>query len=339
MSVSTNLPIIVSFILLYLIIIFVNKGYSKSRWLLPLNLLTLFGGASLAFMPSKIPIYLTIILMLVSLYYTYFLLEKNAQKIRKDESIVTRSISLFSSDGKFTKWFPLFGLFIAFVDLVSLKWFYSSRFGRYDFLVITLALTWFFYNNIPARFNRERDFLFIFFNMLVAILILPEVAYDLIHKNIMSESESDYGGIVMFSLLTKPLENILTLTGYEASAHGQTLSYLNNDGTLASVHIAEMCSGLYSFAIFSSALIAFFGTEYHRFHSSLGLLMILGILVTYFANLLRMFVIILSGHYWGNSALFWAHNNVGWIIFLIWNGLFWFFLINYTTVLEQNKQI
>ena len=43
-----------------------------------------------------------------------------------------------------------------------------------------------------------------------------------------------------------------------------------------------------------------------------------------FSNILRMYIVILSGHYYGLDTMLFVHNNAGWILFTFWLFLFWF---------------
>ena len=56
-----------------------------------------------------------------------------------------------------------------------------------------------------------------------------------------------------------------------------------------------------------------------------------GLLVAYLGNLFRMVVIGIVGYYRGIHALLWAHENVGWIIFLSWSAVFWYLLLGYAS--------
>jgi exosortase/archaeosortase family protein len=50
----------------------------------------------------------------------------------------------------------------------------------------------------------------------------------------------------------------------------------------------------------------------------------LGLLIAYLGNLFRMIVIGVIGYHYGIDALLWAHNNVGWMVFLSWSSVFWY---------------
>jgi len=44
-----------------------------------------------------------------------------------------------------------------------------------------------------------------------------------------------------------------------------------------------------------------------------------------------MVIIGIVGYYRGIEALLWAHENVGWMIFLSWSAIFWYLLLGYSS--------
>ena len=89
--------------------------------------------------------------------------------------------------------------------------------------------------------------------------------------------------------------------------------------------------------VFIIALATFFIVEnkYRKVH--FFLLGFLGILMAYLANLLRISIIILTGHYYGYDALMFVHTNLGWIIFSLWLFIFWLFLEKFLDVPLNNS--
>ena len=99
-------------------------------------------------------------------------------------------------------------------------------------------------------------------------------------------------------------------------------------GIQVTVVITTACSGIYSFGIFASAFVAFVLAEYDRLTRRIWLLLALGLMSSYIANVLRMVVIVLVGYYADSGQadlqnMLIAHSYAGWIIFLAWIALFW----------------
>jgi exosortase/archaeosortase family protein len=98
--------------------------------------------------------------------------------------------------------------------------------------------------------------------------------------------------------------------------------------------ISTSCSGIYSFGIFASAFVAFLLTEYEHPSRRLWVLLALGFLASYLANLLRMVIVVLVGYYADSAQsdlqnLLLAHSYAGWVIFLGWLALFWGLLFKF----------
>ena len=128
---------------------------------------------------------------------------------------------------------------------------------------------------------------------------------------------------------------LLNLLGVSNSVHpvaGSTAPGLTfvprNTAIQVTVVITTACSGIYSFAIFGSAFIAFVLSEYDRLYWRTWALLGLGFLSAYVANVLRMAVIVLVGYFTDTTStalqsMLIAHSYAGWLIFLGWTALFW----------------
>ncbi len=100
------------------------------------------------------------------------------------------------------------------------------------------------------------------------------------------------------------------------------------DGTVNTLAISAYCAGMYSFSIFLSAFISFVLVFERMKPRTLLLVLGLGLLIAYLGNLFRMVIIGVVGYLWGMGALLWAHENVGWVIFLAWSSLFWWYILS-----------
>ena len=99
---------------------------------------------------------------------------------------------------------------------------------------------------------------------------------------------------------------------------------------------------IYTASIFLSAFITFILLEYRRFDRKVGLLIGLGIFTSYLANLFRMTIIVLVGHYYDTDPvnltnLSWAHTNAGWLIFLAWIIPFWWLMYRFLMKKDISK--
>ncbi len=207
----------------------------------------------------------------------------------------------------------------------------------FDAITIAFGVSVILYNYIPKQYSFARDFLVFFLGLLFFIMIFPPIFYDFMFGT---------GGnaAVTKIFLGDPLVGLLNLGGIESSSkiiisgsdgkETATVFFVLANGKQAAVGIAEGCSGIFTASIFLSAFITFVLLEYRRFDRKVGLVIGLGIFTTYAANIFRMTIIILVGHYYdtdpGDLAhMSWAHINAGWLIFLAWIIPFWLLMYKY----------
>jgi len=137
-------------------------------------------------------------------------------------------------------------------------------------------------------------------------------------------------------LQERPFAAMLDIIGVPASSIADMVSIQFQDGSIHTLKISAYCAGLYSFSIFLSAFMAFVLVFERLPPRTTAWVLALGLLVAYLGNLMRMVVIGVVGYYRGLDALFWAHENVGWIIFLAWSSVFWWSILGYVSRTKDN---
>ena len=159
------------------------------------------------------------------------------------------------------------------------------------------------------------------------------------------------GAQVTKVLLADPVSGILNIGGIDSytviefqSGKNTAFIYfpLQANGSIAGVGIDEACSGIYTASIFLAAFITSVLIEYKRFDLKVGIIVSFGILATYLANILRMLIIILMGHYYDTdpsnlATLEWWHINAGWLIFMAWIIPFWWLMYRFLMKKDINK--
>ena len=201
---------------------------------------------------------------------------------------------------------------------------------------------------MPDRFARERDFVLLFFILLNAILVVPLLIARVYYAD-LEKSVDVYSWIA----LAPQTSALLTLLGVSNQLHavaGSTAPGLTftpeHLGVQVTIVITTACSGIYSFGIFASAFVAFILTEYKKLSRRIWLLLALGLLTAYIANVLRMVIIVLVGYYTDTAEtdlqnLLIAHSYAGWLIFLGWIALFWGVILRFVPgepgVRERNR--
>ncbi|UCH87935.1 MAG: archaeosortase/exosortase family protein [Thermoplasmata archaeon] len=227
---------------------------------------------------------------------------------------------------------PIFGALI--IDAVFIYNFMTGQglaFQTWDTVTIMLGGSLIAYNFIPEQYSTTRDFIVFFLALLFMILVLPQIFYSIF---IGEEASANYTKI----LLADPVVVMLNLFGIDAwtsiefvegSTYTAIIHYTMANGEMQEVGITESCSGIYTTSIFISAFITYVLVEYQHFNKKVVLILILGVITSYFANILRMTIITGVGYYYGTDALLKAHANAGWLIFLAWIIPFWFLVFKY----------
>jgi len=242
------------------------------------------------------------------------------------------------------KYFPFIGISGIFITLIcEFVLFDGDISGPASVLLLTFIF-WIAYPFISNKFVFERDFSFGFLNLVSIFYTLPYVLLKISTGTLGEKTPQLFRDDLVFYLLALPLTKILNIFGYLAWAQGDRVFFEDLEINLInSVGISTGCSGTYSTLIFICALFSYIYTIKFSDKNMIILFCILGILISYTANLFRMFVIVLFGHYYGIDALRFAHANVGWILFTTWILLFWFFIDKYVNsyntveVLIDNK--
>jgi archaeosortase C (PEF-CTERM variant) len=94
------------------------------------------------------------------------------------------------------------------------------------------------------------------------------------------------------------------------------------------VSVGYACSGIESISVFFSAVIAYFVSvkEYDVIRVTKYLL--IGGILLYIVNLLRIIIIIVTGYYYGISTMMFVHTHLGWIFFVLSMTVFWYLVFN-----------
>ncbi|MBI5001017.1 MAG: archaeosortase/exosortase family protein [Euryarchaeota archaeon] len=261
-------------------------------------------------------------------------------------TLSSRLINVFTFGGRLRPALPFLGIGIIALD-VAYNIYLSSytTLGSNDTVILLMGAILFAYNFVPGKYAVERDFALLFSVFLFLILVVPTTAYAIVYGGLREE---DTNSPFIYYLLTVPTSGILNLFGVQTwiypNLHPNPLvqdwtSRLNaieyaTGGAYQPVSIGLSCSGLYSVTIFVSAFLAFVSVEYRKFDRKVALLLLLGVVMAWFANVLRMAIIVWVGHTYGIDALLWTHANLGIFIFMTWVLVFWGLMFKYLGVLE-----
>ena len=203
-----------------------------------------------------------------------------------------------------------------------------------------LSLLIIFYNQISEKYIPEFQLSILFCTFFLFLFLIPTLILFIKTGNFNVESEPNFGSSFIHLFLGLPVSNTLNLLGYVTSSNGNILSYQDYTVNITQqVAIAQSCTGFFSLIMFISIYTSYIIVHYGKFDANIVILLFLGLLISYIANLFRMIIIVLVGIHYGIDNLVWAHTNLGWIIFTTWLFIFWLFLNNYIDLnLAQNSE-
>ena len=209
-----------------------------------------------------------------------------------------------------------------------------SELGDIDTLAILFGGTLIAYPFLVDKFRPEASFTLLFIAFVMVFLVVPQVLSSFSNDT----GTSTVGDWYVHYMLAAPFAGILDIVGIPSSSSGSYVTIQFHDGTIHTLGISSYCAGLLSFTIFVAAFLAFVLVFERLPTKVLAGVLALGILIAYAGNILRMVIIGVVGYYNGLDALLWAHTNVGWIIFLSWSAVFWYFLLGFVSkrTIEHN---
>jgi exosortase/archaeosortase family protein len=123
---------------------------------------------------------------------------------------------------------------------------------------------------------------------------------------------------------------LLHLSNLHVAVSGDVLSF-SPPSLIGAVQVTPLCGGFLSVLMFMAA----FGLVTVDVGRSLGvwrlaLLLASGTVMTVVAAILRVFVVVLVGFYWGWDALTLAHTYLGYVLFLSVASIFWYLSLRWS---------
>lgn len=300
-----------------LLIYFVNAYLINKNYLAVFNFIILSESVTLTFFFGKFPFIYSFPLILVS--FIYF-----NKSINNSQNLNHKLYKSSLVASRFYPFLKLFGYFLI-IFIINYEYFSDKTFSSNDLLIFLLALLSIFYSRLSLQYSKETDFALIFTLMLVCFFLVPRFFLKIIEGEVGEESEKIYDPTkLVYLFLGLPMEIILSKLGFLVSADGLDFTFYRIDSKVPDkVIIGESCSGIVSVKIFISALTSYLLVHFRRFNSIFVSLLIIGLILSYISNLLRMMIIILIGIYYGMDSLLLAHEYFGWILFTIWMLIFW----------------
>lgn len=317
----------------------------RGAWIL-ISLIILFAGVDAAILVNKWSRLLGVGIAAVGGFLLYISVNAGRTGVREGIHILPvperlespafteRVVWLYTLNGRYPITMPLTGVAIIVVVLLyNIYSGFNNYLGSNDYVMLLLAASMISYNYIPKKYSVERDFGLTFLALLAVVVVIPTTYYELKYGTTSgSWDDRNPNSPFIHYLLGVPLVTILKFLGFTSKLDGVTIIFLDPSQKRMAVSIALGCTGLYSVSIFLSAFISYIVVEYRKFDKKAGILMALGVLTAYVANIIRMTIIILVGYQYGMDALIWTHKNIGELIFMFWIAIFWGLMFKYLDI-------
>jgi exosortase/archaeosortase family protein len=256
--------------------------------------------------------------------------------VSPDEGVIARFFSRWLGVRTIGILIPLFGFFLLLSWSVwKVVFTGETNLRMEDFIVTLFALSLILYHSAPSKLHEQRDFLVLYLMFLTIVFAGLWKLYTLV-------TGESYGRITAYSeyyFINVPVVSIVNLFGMDANAvlnlSGVGLSNIIEywyEGHLVRLGIGAGCSGLYSAGLFFSAFLAFVLVKYQTVNLRILVALGIGLLVTWFSNILRMVVTVLIGSEFGAPALATFHMYFGIVIFICFVLVFWYLIVRWLDV-------
>jgi exosortase/archaeosortase family protein len=119
---------------------------------------------------------------------------------------------------------------------------------------------------------------------------------------------------------------LLNLLGISPVTNGNIISFMSQTGSPIYLSIVSDCTGIWSLGTFTVAVIIVLSSFPASITKKSLLLIAIGYLGTFIANITRILLIALAGYFFGPvGVLEDVHVHIGWIVFSLWMIIFWYY--------------
>lgn len=251
--------------------------------------------------------WLGFLVILFSILITYYIYKKEQKSSQKYSQINLNRVFL--------------GLFLIITDTL-----YNTTmredFYYFDYGVVIAGLVIILLNMNWLKFLRLNEKIIAFASYFIIItLILYGISFK--GLNIFFKSTDIYTPFwdwfcINIVNATLPILNLIKPT----TSYG---TIINFDGFC--VNVIYPCSGLESISVFFSAVIAYFvSMKEYKIRKIIKYLLI-GFLILYPINLMRIVTIILIGYHYGTYIMLLVHSYLGMIFFVLSMSAFWYIVL------------
>jgi len=136
---------------------------------------------------------------------------------------------------------------------------------------------------------------------------------------------------------------LLNLLGISSVTNGNIISFMSLTGSPIYLSIVSDCTGIWSLGTFTVAVIIVLSSFPDSITKKSLLLIAIGYLGTFIANITRILMIALAGYFFGPAGVIEnVHVHIGWIVFSLWLIIFWYYYftrqLGITIFKKRNQQ-
>lgn len=119
---------------------------------------------------------------------------------------------------------------------------------------------------------------------------------------------------------------LLNLFSIPSVVDGNIISFISKTGDPVYLAIVSDCTGIWSLGTFTISVIIVLSSFPQSISRKSMILIGIGYIGTFCANVIRILVISLSGYYFGPKGVIeQVHVHIGWIVFSLWMIIFWYY--------------
>lgn len=246
-------------------------------------------------------------------------------------TLAARLLRFLTWEGRAWRYAPLLGAALIGLDLLwNLTVTESFAIGGYDSVLLALAVLLLLHPWLWPRYEWLTAFALLFLSFVLLLYIVPVLIGNVFFGGFQNLSEG-----VVTSLVAVPVYGILTLGGIPASLDGVLLTFESQGTGSLTVWIGYYCAGFFSVALVVSAYVSWLLVEFEQINRRLMGFLALGVVLAWVANLIRVTLVILSGHWWGVDELKFVHENLGAPLFFGWMALFFWLVMRFGPSTER----
>jgi len=283
-----------------------NRENIWERIGLALSIGTLFAGLTILFSGLEQPKIIGLIATLFSLFLIYFYFRSKHEEGDYTRYINTKNMTL--------------GLLLILLDLIY-NIYTKDHFGPFDYGMIASGLAIILLNAGSNRFLKLDEF---FVNFSTNFIFVFMILYGLLFTGIPFIFGDTENFLIVWLTVISTKTSAFFLNFIKPTAID--FVDINFDGFR--IGIWTPCSGAHSITVFLSAVIGYFITIREKNVKRIIILSLIGVIMLFFMNIGRIIILVLTGYYFGAEPMLFVHQHLGWIMFVLGMGVFWYIVMD-----------